>query len=140
VEKFQLKKDVKVFCLTAKSFPDGVLDAHQKLHSLVSFNQNRKYFGLSRPEKENNGEIVYKAAAEELEKGELQKHRLEEMAIQKGTYIFTIVSDFMKDAPAIFKAFDKLTSHPNIDPDGYCIEWYLSDKEVRCMVRINDKN
>ena len=53
--------------MPAKSFPEGILEAHQTLHALVPYSQNRKYFGISRPE---NGNIVYKAAAEELIEGE----------------------------------------------------------------------
>ena len=48
-------KDIKVFYKTAKSFPDGVLSAHQTLHALIPFTTDRRYFGISRPE---NGAIV----------------------------------------------------------------------------------
>jgi hypothetical protein len=36
----------------------------------------------------------------------------------------------MKDISGIRETFDKLLSHPDIDPDGYCVEWYLSNKDV----------
>ncbi|MEO6638588.1 MAG: hypothetical protein ABIN25_09935 [Ginsengibacter sp.] len=54
----------------ADSFPEGIMAAHKKLHSLVPFSTQRKYFGLSRPE---NGTIMYKASAEEMEEGEAEK-------------------------------------------------------------------
>ena len=66
METITLNNDIKVFYITAKSFPDGVLDAHNKLHALVPFSTDRKYFGISRPE---NGTIYYKAAAEEINPG-----------------------------------------------------------------------
>ena len=31
-----------------------------------------------------------------------------------------------------------LISQPDIDPNGYCLEWYLNDMDVRCMVRLDD--
>jgi hypothetical protein len=65
MEKFMLNNNIKVFCVTAKSFPYGVLEAHQTLHSLAPYTKERKYFGKSRPV---NGVIVYKSAAEELER------------------------------------------------------------------------
>lgn len=74
-------KDVTVVYVTARSFPDGVLEAHQKLHSLVPFSTGRKYFGLSRPE--NNGGIVYRAAAEELQSGEAEQWGLETIVLKK---------------------------------------------------------
>lgn len=42
----------------------------------------------------------------------------------------------MKDLPAIGKAFEQLTALPGIDPAGYCVEWYESQKNVKCMVRM----
>jgi len=65
METLLLDKDIKVFYITAKSFPDGISEAHQKLHSLIPFSKNRKYFGLSPPENEH-GTIIYRAADEEL--------------------------------------------------------------------------
>ncbi len=121
--------------MPAKSFPEGILEAHQTLHALVPYSQNRKYFGISRPE---NGNIVYKAAAEELIEGELKQHGLEEFTITAGEYLYIILKDFMQNIPAIGKAFNELTSHPHIDPNGYCIEWYLSDRDVKCMVKLKE--
>jgi hypothetical protein len=31
-----------------------------------------------------------------------------------------------------------LLTQPNIDPNGYCLEWYLNGKDVRCMVRLKN--
>ena len=133
MENYNLEKDIKVFCITAKSFPEGVLEAHQSLHSLVPYSSDRKYFGISRPE---NGVIIYKSAAEELEKGELSKHGLEEFIIKKGNYISIVIKDFMKNIPAIGNTFKELTAHKGIDPNGYCIELYKNDDELRCMVKL----
>ena len=85
METYELENDIEVFCVTAKSFPDGVLEAHQALHALVPFSSERKYFGISYPNKEGN--IIYKAAANELDKGDLSKHGLESFVIKKGKYI-----------------------------------------------------
>src|SRR5882762_3540834 len=98
MENYILSEDIKVFCVMASSFPEGVLAAHQKLHSLVPFSPQRKYFGISRPDK---GVVTYKAAAEELDKGELQKHGLEEFVIRKGNYVSVVIHDFMKNIPEI---------------------------------------
>lgn len=35
MEKFILDRDIPVICIQAKSFPEGVLAAHQSLHSIV---------------------------------------------------------------------------------------------------------
>ena len=133
MENITITTDVQVYCVAADSFPEGVLKAHQTLHALVTFSEKRKYFGLSRME---NGRIIYKAAAEELSPGELAKHGLESITLPAGEYKCIIVNDFMKNIQAISEAFNQLTSLPNIDPNGFCVEWYISNEDVRCMVRV----
>jgi hypothetical protein len=135
MEKLVFDNDITVFCITAKSFPDGVMEAHQKLHALVPFSTARKYLGLSRPE---NGVIVYKAAAEELSPGEGEKLNCETLVLKKGKYISRIIHDFMKDIPAIGKTFQELLQQPGLDPEGYCVEWYFNDKDINCMIRLED--
>ena len=128
-----MANDIRVFYITASSFPDGVMEAHQKLHSLVPFSTERKYFGISRIE---NGIIVYKAAAEEIGAGEAKKLNCDELELKKGNYICLTINDYMKDIPGIGKAFNELLSHPGLDPNGYCVEWYLNNKDVKCMIRL----
>ena len=134
MEKLTLEKDIKVFCITATSFPEGIMEAHEKIHALVPFKKERRFFGISRPE--NKGGIVYKAAAEELQEGEAEKLNCEPFIIPKGEYISTIVLNYPKELQAISKAFDKLLTHPGLDPNGYCVEWYLNEKDVQCMIRL----
>jgi hypothetical protein len=80
METIALDNDIQVFYITAKSFPDGALEAHQNLHALIPFTTERKYFGISRPE---NGVISYKAAAEEMEPGEAKKLSLNTLILKK---------------------------------------------------------
>jgi hypothetical protein len=133
MEHYELAQDIKVYCVRSESFPEGVLTAHQELHKLVPYSSDRKYFGLSRPKM---GIINYSAAAEELHEGELSSLKLQDHIIPKGKYHSITIHNFMEDISAIGKAFEQLVSMPDIDPDGYCVEWYLSDKDVRCMVKI----
>lgn len=147
METITLGNDITVFYITAKSFPDGIMDAHQALHALVPFSIDRKYFGISRPE---NGVIVYKAAAEEISHGEAEKFNCPRHVIKKGKYIYLTIIDYKKDVQSIRKAFDELLSHPGLDPHGYCVEWYLPTaqagpptgqavlNDVKCMVRLKE--
>ncbi|MHA4807464.1 hypothetical protein ACX0G9_05140 [Flavitalea flava] len=128
-------KDIKVFYKTAKSFPDGALEAHQSLHALVPFSKERKYFGISRPE---NGTIVYRAATEETVPGEGEKLGCQTMILKKGKYMSTVIHDYMKDISSIGQTFQQMIESPEIDPQGYCVEWYISDKDVKCMIRLAD--
>jgi hypothetical protein len=137
METIVINKDIKVFYVKAASFPAGVEDAYNKLHQLLSFSPGRRYFGVSRPEKEENGNIVYRAAAEELAAGEAEKLNCGTLVLKKGNYISLTVEDYKKNILAIDKAFKILLAYPGIDPDGYCVEWYLTDQEaVKCMVKL----
>lgn len=127
-------KDIKVFYIQATSFPEGALPAHEKLHTIVPFSKERKYFGISRPE--NNMDIVYKAATEETFHGEAEQYDCKTLILKKGKYISMIVKNYTADIASIGKAFDKLLKQPDLDPQGYCVEWYLSEKDVQCMVRL----
>lgn len=133
MEEVTLDNDIKVFYITAASFPEGVMDAHKKLHELVSSSADRKFFGISRPE---NGTIVYRAAAEEIEQAEAEKSGCDTLVLKKGKYICSTINDFMKDIQSIGKSFENLLTHPGLDPNGYCVEWYLNKKDVKCMIRL----
>jgi len=134
METFQLEKDIKVFCVIAKSFPEGILEAHQTLHSMIPYSVNRKYFGISFPNEK--GVIIYRSAAEELSNGEAEKLNCETYLIKAGEYCAITIADYLKDLQSIDRAFKNLLSHPNLDPKGACIEWYINEKDVKCMIRI----
>lgn len=136
METIKLDNDITVMYINASSFPDGVMAAHQKLHALIPYSTERKYFGLSRPE--GGGGIIYKAAAQVLQSGEAEKLNLETIVVKKGNYISATLHNYMQDPPAIGTTFQQMINRPDIDPEGYCVEWYLSDKDVQCMVRLKD--
>lgn len=135
METVVVEKDINVYSITAKSFPDGILEAHQKLHAMLP-SKERRYYGLSRPE---NGVIVYKAAAEVVEEDKGETIDRELFVIKNGHYKCIIVSNYMEDLQGIGKAFSELIADPDIDPNGYCVEYYYNDKDVKCMVRLKDK-
>jgi len=135
MEIYHFQKDIKLLCVTAASFPDGILAAHQKLHSLLPTAKGRNFFGISRPN--NKGAIIYKAAVEESYEGEDEKYGYETVVLKKGEYISIFISNFLDDVESIGRAFKKLIADPGIDPNGYCVEMYSGEQDVRCMVRLN---
>jgi predicted transcriptional regulator YdeE len=135
MEIVTIEKDVPVLYVTAESFPNKIMDAYQELHSLIKdSNNDRMYFGISQPNEKGN--IIYKAAAEELEPGEAEKYGCKSFTIKKGKYICIDIKNHMSDAASIGNAFQQLIAQPGIDPQGYCLEWYrnYTDPDVRCMV------
>jgi hypothetical protein len=133
METVRFENDIIAMCITATSFPAGVPKAHESLHAVVPFSYDRKYFGISYPDKKGN--IIYKAAASELKKGELESHKLEPFTIPAGEYFSVIIRNYQQDLPSITRVFDELTSRKDIDPNGFCLEWYFNEHDVRCMVK-----
>lgn len=99
MENYIFDRDIKVFCVAAKSFPAGVRESHETLHSAVPYSRERKYFGISWPGK--NGEIIYNAAASELRPGELDHLGLKTFIIPRGEYLSATILNYMQNIPAI---------------------------------------
>lgn len=132
MENYLLENDIGVICLQAETFPAGIMAAHHKLQELTGNDAGRKFFGISYPEKP--GHIIYKAAAQEKYYNEAAALGCEHFTIRSGNYISIFIKDFMKNIPAIGNAFSELLSNPDIDPNGYCLEIYEGESDVRCMV------
>lgn len=135
MEPYKLDRNIRLICIPASSFPDGVAAAHQKLHSLLPATQRRTIFGVSWPD--GKGSLIYKACAEETYPGETENLGGETFIVKKGDYISILIHDFMSNMSAFGTAFQELCSDPRIDPQGAAIEMYLSEKDVRCMVRLD---
>lgn len=133
METISWERDINVLYVDATSFPEGIAGAHQKLHALVPVWEGRNYFGISRPE---HDVIAYKAAAEQLHPQEADTLNCKTLILKKGNYISLDITDYMKDIQSIGRAFEDLLVFPGLDPQGYCIEWYVNNKDVKCMIRL----
>lgn len=138
MEVYKIEKNIRCLRFKASSFPDGVMAAHQLLHSLFAFDGKRRFYGISRPE--GKGVISYWAAVEKLDGDKVTDQRLEDFMIPKGQYEGKDIENFRSDIPAIGRIFQQLLLHPKLDPIGFCLEWYYNIDDVRCMVRLKDKD
>jgi hypothetical protein len=137
MENFNLEKDIKVFYISVKSFPFGVGEAHRKLQSLLPHTEGRQFYGISYPNSE--GIIQYKAAVAEAFAGEGGSYDCPTFIIKKGTYLRETLIDWQKDERIVEKTFKQLLNDPRLDPNGYCLEVYLSENDMRCMVKLQDE-
>jgi hypothetical protein len=138
MDNFIMGEDIKVMYVTAAGFPEGIPAAHEYLRSLVPKVARRRYFGISAPNEE--GKIIYKAAAEETFPGEARNLGLQTFTIRRGAYIGFYIKNYKEDPSAIRHAFDLLLGQGEADPNGYCLEWYYGEDDVKCMVRSADEN
>jgi len=137
VEIKNLPKDINVLYVKAESFPLGIKAAHEKLHSLVNEEDKRRYFGISWMNK--NNEIEYLAAAEELYPGESENYGCNTFTIRKGDYISETLPDWCNTEGRVAAVFQELLKHPQLDKNGYCLEIYLNDTDMECLVKLEDK-
>lgn len=132
MEAYNIPEDISVVCVKAGSFPDGVEVAHTRLHSLLPSMEQRRVYGISYSD--GKGGIVYKAAATQLGQGEAKAYGLETFVIRKGEYMSELLLNFCDEPEKAGSTFQKLLALPELDPEGYCLELYLNDTDMRCMV------
>ena len=133
--KFFLKDDIPVFYVKAETFPAGIKAAHEKLHKMLGGSEKgRRFFGISNSDGAKG--IVYRAAAEELYPGEAEKYGCEKFTIRNGVYISELLKDWQKDESSVARTFQELLDHPDLDPKGYCLEMYLNEKDILCLVTL----
>ncbi len=134
MEQITFDLDIPVISLDA-DFPNGVMAAHMRLHDTLADSEARQYYGLSWSD--GKGGLLYKAAASERSPGEAAEYGFDTFVIKKGVYISETLKNFMDDIPLIGETFQKMLDDPRIDPQGYCLEYYLGEKDMRCMVLLD---
>ena len=136
MEKVTLEKGLRIMCVTASSFPDGIGDAFKELGKKAAGISDRPFYGLSKPDK---GVIVYKAGVLEKDEGEASRFGLDLIVLPKGEYLTKTIADWKQNVPLIGETFREMIHHPDLDPESFCIEAYKGENDVVCMVKVKEK-
>lgn len=131
----RLEKARKVFGLQVKTFPEKVGEAFDILSKQIPNGLERSYYGISWIE---GTTIVYYAAAEQKEEGEAAKYNAREFTIDSGNYLCEELFEWMKKTESIKDIFERMMSDPRVDKTKPAVEWYKSDQEMWCMIKILD--
>jgi hypothetical protein len=134
MEIYHQNTALKLFCMPATSFPAGVKEAFKKLERLLPTKEGRTFFGISHGSKD--GSIIYKAAVLEAFDGEGTSYGLENFTLTQGDYLTETILNWQEKMEKFETVFKNLLADPRLDTNFPCVEWYKSDKEVMCMVRI----
>lgn len=137
MEQIVLEEDINVYYITASSFPESIQAAHESLHAIIPYAAERKYFGISFPDR--NGMIQYKAGATAIDRTESKGWDLPAYIIKKGNYACCTIKNYHQHLSVIAETFQKLLNIPELDPQGACIEWYINNQDLKCMIRLKDK-
>lgn len=136
MEIVHINKDITISCVKATSFPDGVKHAHEKLRLKTGITDKDICYGISFPDP--NHQIQYWAGVEDHVFLKGLPEGFESRVIPAGNYLSIIVKDFMAHMAEIEYVFRKMIADPRIDPTGACIEKYLPDGNLQCMVRLSE--
>lgn len=134
MQEYVIEKDIKLLCVTAASFPAGIQAAFSRIHSIVPGAGTRAAYGISHGSPYG---IIYKAGVTALQGEHGEQYGCEEFIIRKGRYIGCVVN-WKENVRQIGETFQALLADPRIDKNGACVEEYINDDEVKCMVRLND--
>ncbi len=133
MEKITLNESIPVVCVTATSFPDGIMEAYEKLYRKVKNHTGRTTYGISTF---SNGNLIYKAAFSHMDDDDISEMSLESDVISKGEYIAETIKNFEKHRDKFQPTFKKLgDSKYKTGMPG--IEWYQGNN-VKCMLPINN--
>jgi hypothetical protein len=133
MSKYILQNDIKIFYVTAKSFPGGITDAYDVLKGKVPQSEKRTFIGFSCPNV--HGEIIYNAAVIEKYDGEGAQYGFEGFTITKGEYVSETITKWKDKEATIEHTFRKLVRHPNAQCP--CVEMYSGDDMV-CLVKVGE--
>lgn len=129
-------QDITIFCITADSFPDGVMHAWHRLHKTLPATTGRTFYGISHGSA--NG-IVYKAGVQEAFAGEGAMYGCETVVIPKGDYMAETILDFPRQMHRFGEVFQTMIHHPDCAADALCVEWYQNETDVVCLVKQKEK-
>jgi hypothetical protein len=60
-----------------------------------------------------------------------------DLTIEKGAYLAATVYDWMSKTDSIKDVFDALMKDKRVAMGVPCVEWYKSDDEMVCMMKMN---
>jgi len=136
MEKYNLTNDLTVFGRQVKTFPSGIGEAFDELIKLTGDGAGeRSYYGVS---EFKDGKMVYYAMAAEKIEGEARKYNYDQLKIEKGEYLTSTLIDWQKKTGCIKDVFYEIIQDPRVNKTKPAIEWYKSDNEMMCLVKMND--
>lgn len=137
MEEYMIAQDLPVVCFKATSFPMGVAAAYTKMHEAIPAATSCVNYGISHGGKD--GGITYMAAVAEQDAGVNAASAEAKFTIKAGRYAREVLRDFKGKEYLFAQTFEALLKHPEVDPQGYCVEIYQEENEAICLVKLQDK-
>ncbi|QMU29023.1 DinB family protein [Adhaeribacter radiodurans] len=132
MEKYHLAQDVDVFGFAVETFPEGIGEAFDALQEKLPAGDNRSFYGISEC---TPAGIVYLATVCQKTKDEPQKYGYTPYVVEKGDYLAVTVCDWLTKTSSIKDIFTKMFTDARSDRSKPCVEIYLNDDEMLCLVK-----
>ncbi|RYY52200.1 MAG: hypothetical protein EOO05_22215 [Chitinophagaceae bacterium] len=130
----QLPEAISVFGKQVTTFPNGIKAAYDSLvDKLPGGFEGRPYYGLSKME---NSQVLYYATAKEMETGEAERYGETRFSIPEGAYLAQTIWQWHDKTGSVANVFHELMQDVRVEPGSWCVEWYKSDEELVCMMRL----
>lgn len=130
---YKQTEDLSIIGIQVKNFPNGIKEAFDSLIKVLG--SKRAYYGVSWLDESDS--VKYYAMAREIFPGEGKRYNYELLTIEKGEYQTEAVQDWLSKTEGIKEVFHGLMANNKPDKSHPCIEWYISDEEMLCMVKIS---
>lgn len=130
MDSHTFQEDTPVFCLTSPNGRQGIDEAMTALKSLLPADGRRHFYGIFWPGRDGG---TFKVAASRLDSDPEAEH-LGTFIIQNGPYNSFYLTDYRSQPGLVEKTFEILRGQHEVDPEGYCLEWYVNEHDVKCLV------
>lgn len=132
MEIYHLEHDLTVYGFPVETFPEGIGEAFDKLINLLPPAGTRPYYGISACTPVG---ILYLAAALIKPDEKPEQYSLQAYVINKGNYLAEKVVDWQSKTQSINGIFRKMVEDSRCDQIKPCVEVYLNDQEMLCLVK-----
>ncbi len=127
-----LGEDIHVAYISTTGSRENIIKANEEMKGHFSDLQERRKFGISTFD--DQAISLYKAAVEATP-AESEALGLQSLIIKHGAYMGFYITDYHNDPDAIAEAFKLLKGQQGADPNADCIQWYIGEDDVKCLVR-----
>jgi hypothetical protein len=136
METYCIEKDLNVFGVEVKTFPEGIDEAYKNLMARLGGGFDRSFYGISFMQ---NGSTLYYSTALEIMPGEAEKYNCERLTIEKGEYLTITVMQWRSKTKEINSFFHQLIQDSRTIKTKPAVEWYMDNEKMMCMVRTVSK-
>lgn len=133
IESYVIASPILLWIFPAENFGEGIAQSFVQLaNNLGHQGEKRDCYGIVTKEEEA---MVYYAGMSPLPADNDRPNTLKTYEILAGSYAMIRISDWNQNLLHIGPTFDQILKSGLVNPSSPCIEYYISENELYCMVQ-----